>query len=71
MIDELSNASLAQAPGPVPGLAPRVHLLGAGGAGVSAIGLLLEARGHHVRAQATGYRVINNTGDIALIAQLV
>ena len=48
MIDELSNASLAQAPGPVPGLAPRVHLLGAGGAGVSAIGLLLEARGHRV-----------------------
>ena len=32
---------------------------------------VLEARGHHVRAQATGYRVINNTGDIALIAQLV
>ena len=29
-------------------LAPRVHLLGAGGAGVSAIGLLLEARGHQV-----------------------
>lgn len=34
----------------VPGLAPRVHLLGAGGAGLSGVAKLLLARGHEVTA---------------------
>ena len=35
-------------PAPVPGIARRVHLLGAGGAGLSGAALLLAARGHEV-----------------------
>jgi UDP-N-acetylmuramate--alanine ligase len=46
VIDEHPTPSLVRAPGLVPGLAPRVHLLGAGGAGVSGLGLLLAERGH-------------------------
>jgi UDP-N-acetylmuramate--alanine ligase len=45
-----SDADIASTPGRtlVPGIAPRVHLLGAGGAGLSGAALVLHARGHRV-----------------------
>ena len=43
-----ANPTSSASPRLVPGIAERVHLLGAGGAGMSAIWQLLRARGHDV-----------------------
>jgi UDP-N-acetylmuramate--alanine ligase len=51
---------------PIPGVARRVHLLGAGGAGLSGAALLLHARGHvlsgHDRADSRFVRSLRDLG---------
>ncbi|HIG86664.1 MAG TPA: UDP-N-acetylmuramate--L-alanine ligase [Planctomycetes bacterium] len=45
---DITSTVSTSSPRLVPGIAQRVHLLGAGGAGMSAIGQLLQIRGHVV-----------------------
>ncbi len=66
-----ANARTTQAEELIPGIARRVHLLGAGGAGVSGAALLLHSRGHvisgHDRADSRFVRALRSLGiDVQL-----